>query len=695
MKNALYLVLFSLISLTISAQRSDFNTRFVEANQLMTEKYWTKSIDVWKELLAQDDMNANLNYKIGFCYLNTANMANRKEEALKHLKKAAEGTVNMAYDPYDPAEKRVPVEAMFWLGRAYHLNYELDKAIETYEKVISTVPAKHNLRPKAEREIEMCREAKKQRANPKNFIISNIGSVINGATNEYSPVINLRGDALFFTSRRLRPDNSNQTFTEFDTGEWREDVYVSYQDRDGNWLAPELLNINTDKHTATISTSVDGQKLYIYMDEGGNGQIYESVLVGETWSKPELLGSDINTAYWETHITVSSDEKVLYFVSNRPGGLGGRDIYRCVKLPNGEWSKALNVGPNINSEFDEDAPFLAPDGKTLYFSSMGHNSMGGFDIFRSILGEDGEWSKPENMGYPLNTVDDDVFFVPTGDGRRAYYSSDKLGGYGLKDIYVLELAEPIQSDLSVLKGYIFPPENEKLPPQTFLLVTNQKSGEVSEYRPRMRDGAYVAILPPCLPYKIEYFAANELVHEEFINVPCESGYREIEKEIFLLPVYLDGFKKYEVKIDDPIKLGAGTKDKPEVVVYDDKIGMAEFERYFIYDFHEFERAEGAFLEFINNTKKIIDKKGKAEIFIESSASKVPSTRFKSNQELTKHRFETCKAQILQELKESGYKEDQVKFVTPKTVVQGPEYKGDALTNKAVYEQFQYVKARAK
>jgi hypothetical protein len=140
--------------------------------------------------------------------------------------------------------------------------------------------------------------------------------------------------------------------------------------------------------------------------------LYSSTLIGETWNEPQLLGSDINTANWETHATVAADGSGMYFVSDRPGGLGGRDIYRCVKLPNGEWSRALNIGNQINTPFEEDAPFLSADGKTLYFSSNGHTTMGGFDIFYSRLGDDGLWGLPVNMGYPLNTVDDDVFFIP-------------------------------------------------------------------------------------------------------------------------------------------------------------------------------------------------------------------------------------------------------------------------------------------
>lgn len=683
-----------LLSNVAVAQMSNaqFNDKFFEANQLMEEKLWNSAIEIWDELIQNDPYNANVNYKIGYCYLQTSN---QKLKALPFLKTANSEEIYLGYDPYDPSETRPPAESLYYLGRAYHLNYEMDKAIDSYNLLISKLPEKHRLVGMSKRQIEMCEEAKKQVASPKSYVINNVGSAINTEANEYSPVVSIDESALFFTARKVRKDSSNVGLSDLDTGEPREDIYVSYKNQEGNWMEPELLNINTDAHAATISVAPDGQTLYIYYDEDGNGEIYQSVLIGETWTNPEPLGSDINTDAWETHATVSADGNTLYFVSNRDGGYGGRDIYRCVKLPNGDWSKSLSLGPTINTPYEEDSPFISPDGKTLYFASTGHNSIGGFDIFQTTLGEDGEWSEPENLGYPLNTVDDDVFFVPTADGKRAYYSSRKEEGFGLKDIYILELPEPVSTDLSVLKGYIYAPEGEDLPRDTYILVTNKNTGEVTEYRPRQRDGAYVAILPPCIPYHIEYVVDEEIVHEEFVNVPCESSYNEIEKEIYLLPVILaDGEKGYEVRIDDPIG-DEYNPDEPVKVTFEEEIGIAEFERYFVYDFHEFGKGEELFQEFIDNVAKIIDAKGKAEIFVESSASKVPSSRFRNNQELTDYRTKTAQDQIKESLLKKGYSEDQISFANPRSLVQGPDYKNDAIKNRHVYEQFQYVKARAK
>src|SRR5690606_8336857 len=152
-----------------------------------------------------------------------------------------------------------------------------------------------------------------------------------------------------------------------------------------------------------------------------------------------LMSSDINTKAWETHGALSADGNTFFFTSDRANGYGGRDIYRTVRLPDGQWSKAQNLGPVVNTKYDEDGVFIHPNGRTLYFSSVGHTSMGGFDIFMTDMLDDGSWSHPKNLVYPLNTADDDVFFITTADGRRGYFSSDQIGGFGEKDIYFVDL----------------------------------------------------------------------------------------------------------------------------------------------------------------------------------------------------------------------------------------------------------------
>lgn len=769
MKRLLLIITLAVLTLATAnaapPKRFVFAAKFLEANQMLEERLWIQSINAWIDLLVENPNNANLNYKIGYCYLQTANS---KLEALQYLEAACEKRFSKSYDPYDAVEKRAPIQALFYLGRAQALNLKIDAAIATFQKLQKQLGKKHLMYIDATRELEMCQEAKLQIANPKNYKITNVGPTLNTSSNEYSPVLSLDESTMFFTSPRLRPDSSNSKIIDFVTMQYKDDIYATFKNEEGVWMEPELLNLNTDAHDAAISVAPDGQALFIYRDNFGDGQLLESTLIGETWSEPALLGSDINTAAWETHATVSADGNTLLFVSDRTGGVGNRDIYRCVKLPNGEWSRALNIGTQVNTIYDEDAPFLTADGRTLYFASRGHNTMGGFDIFSAKLGQDGEWGTPVTIGYPVNTVDDDVFFVPMADGRRAYYSSSKDGGYGLKDIFLVDMPDITEeTQLAVLKGFVITPEGEELPDDLRILVKNDKNAEVSEYRPRKRDGGYLAVLNPCTSYHIEYYKGKEKIKDDDINVPCEATFQEIEREVFLVPVNITKEAPVEVKSStDPVKKGAekagdkkagskpdagkaspkndaaaaGTaaagaakKDKvttltseetfngkieepaitntpagqsldPVELKYDKKDpvgrqfipekGFAQYAHYFVYGSHTMMKDEMDFAYFVRDIDAIIKVGKKPVIVIEASASKVPSVKYKSNDELVQLRFDSTHDIVREALKSYGREEGKdYTFGKGTKAVQGKEYENDSKNNRLLYEQFQFVKVR--
>jgi hypothetical protein len=782
MKRILLLLVFAVVTSTVFSaappKRFVFASKFLEANQMLEERLWIQSINAWIDLLVENPNNANINYKIGYCYLQTANS---KLEALQYLEAACDKRFSKSYDPYDPVEKRAPVQALFYLGRAQALNLKIDDAIATFQKLQKQLGKKHLMYIDATRELEMCMEAKSQMENPRNYKITNVGPILNTASNEYSPVLSLDESQLFFTSPRIRPDSSNSKIIDFVTMQYKDDIYATFKNEEGVWMEPELLNLNTDAHDAAISVSPDGQTLFIYRDNFGDGQLLESTLIGETWSEPAMLGSDINTAAWETHATVSADGNTLLFVSDRNGGVGKRDIYRCVKLPNGEWSRALNIGTQVNTTYDEDAPFLTADGKTLYFASRGHNTMGGFDIFYSKLGQDGEWGTPVTLGYPINTVDDDVFFVPMADGRRAYYSSSKDGGYGLKDIYLVDMPDITEeTQLAVLKGYVITPEGEELPDDLRILVKNDKNAEVSEYRPRKRDGGYLAVLNPCTSYHIEYYKGKEKIKEDDINVPCETSFQEIEREVFLVPVNLTkeepvapkpaaedekksgakpGDKKagakgdtsktdasktgttakagaaaaagaagaaaakndakkdagkalaaeqetFNGKIDEPAITAtpAGQSMEPVELKFDKKDpigrqfipekGFAQYAHYFVYGSHSMMKDEMDFAYFVRDVDAIIKTGKKPVVVVEASASKVPSVKYKSNDELVQLRFDAAHDLVRAALKAYGREEGKdYTFGKGTKAVQGKEYENDSKNNRLLYEQYQYVKVR--
>src|SRR5690606_24474694 len=205
--------------------------------------------------------------------------------------------------------------------------------------------------------------------------------------------------------------------------------------------------INNAYHNSNLAISADVSTLFLFNDEG-NGDIYFSDLIDGKWSVPQPLPGIINSSFQEKSITISSDEKTLYFSSDRPGGYGGLDIYKATLDSKGDWSNVKNLGPIINTEFDDDGPFIDYDGVTFYFSSKGHKGMGGHDIFKSVFNpQSNEWSEPQNLGYPINTPDDDIYFVASPkDDKRAYYSSVREDGMGYTDIYMITVPEGLKSE---------------------------------------------------------------------------------------------------------------------------------------------------------------------------------------------------------------------------------------------------------
>ncbi|MFT4661622.1 MAG: hypothetical protein ACI8XB_001900 [Patiriisocius sp.] len=695
------LALCFLFSVPLFSQEADskFYDEFVEAARLMEEGYKKKSLVIWKRLAEAEPENANVNYKTGYCYLL---QNNGRKDALPYLEKAVAlqtndiGKFNKSdYNPVAPREVNAPLESVYYLGEAYLLNYKLDKAKQAFTSSLDVMGAKHRLADDAQRGIDMTENAKYQLANErKDLVISNIGNVINSEFNDFSPVLSADENALFFTSRRIRTDSSNANLFDFKDIEYYEDIYVSFKDRNGNWQTPELLNINdASQHSASINVSINGQRLFIYNGKVGNGDLFESKLVGEVFTTPEALNSEVNTKYWETHCALSADEQTLYFISEIPGGFGKRDIYRCVILPNGQWSKALNLGPMINTKYDEDAVFIHPDGRTLYFSSKGHSSMGGFDVFKTTTNNEGAWSEPVNIGYPINTVEDDVFFITSADNRRAYFSSGREGGLGQKDIYIVDLpAPPVeeQVNLTLLKGYLTAPAGETLPENVTIVITDNETGEVKSYKPRSKDGAFVAILTPCKDYTIKYSLGDEVLKEEELNVGCETAYQEIQREILLAPVNIGGGEVVEVE-DNKFSGSDAAKDSDTA----GEENVAEYQRHFGYNEKDIETKDAEYAAFIKKLAQILADKGEVNVISEGSASRVPTKTWKTNKRLANKRATDAKETILASVTELGLDKDKITFISTNGLIQGPRYKYDFKSNRLVYEQYQYVKMIAK
>ena len=405
-----------------------------QAELIMAE---TRAIDDARDLMVTaanlDPSNIKANFEAGHYHIKTIG----KDLAVKYFLRVYELDPNYRFD------------LEFWIGQSYQYGLEFDKAIDFYNRYKQRLAKRPNylgndrVSPAVvDRAIYECENGKEYVANPKSFSIVNIGREINSEWDDYAPVFNESEDQVIFTSRR-RDGNMNQN-VDLDNKPF-EDIFIARK-VNGRWQPAENIGspINTPYHDSNLALSADGQTLFIYTDEGGGDIYYSDRQANGVWGAPVPLPGIINSSYEEKSITISSDEKTLYFSSNRPGGYGGLDIYRATKDAKGEWSNVKNMGPKINTEYDDDGPFIDYDGKTLYFSSKGRKGMGGFDIYKSVFDEaTNEWSEPENLGYPINTPDNDIYFVSTKDGKRAYYSSVREDGLGYDDIFMITIPEVV------------------------------------------------------------------------------------------------------------------------------------------------------------------------------------------------------------------------------------------------------------
>ena len=380
------------------------------------------ALNLYLQAYAKNSSNADACYKIGRLYL----VSTYTHKSLSYLEKAFQ------------VNPKVEKDLLYYLGQAYQVNLKFDNAIDCFTKYKASLQPDDPIVPKVDRKIYECNNGKEFLANPVPVKIESIGNVINSPYPDFAPVISANEDVLIFTSRR--PGSTGEQLDE--GGEYFEDIYISSK-VNGKWSAPKNIgtSINTDGHDASIGLSVDGTELFIYKDEGGGDIYYCKKKKDGTWSKPlPVEGTVNNRKSYENAAALSPDGNTLFFSSNREGGFGGMDLYKVVMDNSGLWGKPENLGEVVNTADDDESPFMDFDGVTLYFSSRAHKGMGGFDIFKTYYdSSSGKWSEPINMGYPINSADDDINFVLSGDGKHGYYASAKEDGLGEKDIYVISM----------------------------------------------------------------------------------------------------------------------------------------------------------------------------------------------------------------------------------------------------------------
>ena len=391
-------------------------------------------------------------------------------------------------------------EVQFYFGQIYHLTSNFDEAINSFNRY-KAIPEKQRLISNSEIDYQIsCSEhAKEFVSNPHRSIIKNIGDKINSVYQEYVPLIFPDESYLYFTSRRAGSTGNLKDVY----GNYYEDVYVSQNLPDGTWGEPKNIGspINTNTHDACVALSFDGNNMIIFRTSADqlSGDLYISHTDYDGWSVPQKLGPEINTPFIETSACFSNDTSVIYFSSNKPGGFGGKDIYRIKKLPNGKWSLPMNLGNTVNTDKDEDSPFLHPDGVTLYFSSKGHNTMGAYDVFRSVLNTaTNQYTSAENLGFPINSVNNDIFFVLNTNGTRGYYSSVKEQTYGGSDIYTIDTRFG-DNDLKVKHGKVMNGNDVSKAKITLIDVESKQVSGI--FNASAKTGKFLLIMNPVKAYK--------------------------------------------------------------------------------------------------------------------------------------------------------------------------------------------------
>jgi hypothetical protein len=413
--------------------KTDFKYMYMDAQDLFNYGFYGDALTLFKKLLATDLYNSNLNFYVGVCYLN---LTKKRTDAITYLELAVKKT-DPAYS-YSFKESSAPVFAYLYLGQAYHLKYKFDDALKKFEEFKLYLTDKNKdgeFVEEVSRSIEIAKNALKITAKPIGINIDAFKAT-NGLFSDYGAVPSNDGTKIYFTSKR----KGNLGGIKDNLNEYMDDIYYT-QFKDNKWAKPKKIGakINTANSDVMNCISADGKQLFFSRQIRESYDIFYSELSKKKkWQTPKKLGPNINTKDNEAFAYITSDGNTLLFSSDKPGGYGGYDIYMSEKLATGEWGKPFNLGSDVNSKYDEISPLLLADG-TLYFSSNGHNTIGGFDIFYTTLSESGLWSKPENAGYPLNTVFDDTFFNVSQDGKKGFYSSAKAGGYGESDIYQISL----------------------------------------------------------------------------------------------------------------------------------------------------------------------------------------------------------------------------------------------------------------
>ncbi len=480
------------------------------------------ALNVSREVLAADKDNPRAHFIIARSHYKLLNY----DLALENFQKAYDGN------------PEVDDEIFLWFGKTYHRKGKLDDAIDSYKDFKGHTKEGKKNQSNVDRLIDQCKYAKKARKNPKKASIENLGETVNTRFDEYAPSITSDGETMVFTSRR--PDTKGGGIDEKGDHRYYEDVYVTHRNEEGEWGEPKGIpgRINTVKYDAVLSIAPDGKSIYIYRNNPEHhGDIYVSKKSDRTgkWRRPKLLPEPINTSYYEGSITSTVDGNTLYFISERKGGEGRGDVYRISReSERDEWGKAKNLGEPVNTERDEKFLYITPEGNTLFFASNGHKSLGKHDILVTTK-KDGEWSDPKNIGYPINTVNEESTFSLSSDFSTMYIAGSYEKNFGRRDIYRVDVSDheiiskhkPVPK--AVVKGTVKGDDGNAL--RCTVKMFDSESDQMIGEQKTDRDGKYQFRVPVNKKYELRIDSKGYSPVKEEVRIASDQAGNDIVKEL--------------------------------------------------------------------------------------------------------------------------------------------------------------------
>ncbi|MCB9002446.1 MAG: OmpA family protein [Bacteroidales bacterium] len=450
-------LVFSVCKTDFAQSTDNFKEDFTDAEYYLLMGDYNEALPLYTKLLKIDSANANLNYRIGVCYINIPGL---KDKSVPYLQKAVEG-ISGKYVEGSYKERSAPPEALFYLGQAYMLQDKLDDALKCFNEFKERLDVKDifNL-DYVNQEILACKNAKNAMAHPVNLKSEKIDVFRDAKKNCNYPIFSGNREVMVFSVKE-----------KFYTA-----IYYCTKSDSSGWSVPANISLDLGLEGEIYPTwlNKDGTYMLIFQNEVTTGNIYYSKFSDGKWEKAKKYSKDINSHDWETFASVSSDGNAVYFTSTRKGGYGGLDIYMLQKLPNGKWDKPKNIGETINTPYNEESPILSPDGNTLYFASQGHNSIGGFDIFYSRRLPDNRWTTPINLGYPINTTDDEYFYFPY-DSTTGVMPLAISGESKVYDLYQISVIPSPPARYINLNGQILLSDNADLSAEKFSVVIKSDS----------------------------------------------------------------------------------------------------------------------------------------------------------------------------------------------------------------------------